>query len=454
MSQYNINLPLWVNSTQGGIVVPRLTTEQKNGIAATSGMLVYDTTLNDFEFYNGYNWISSGQSYTGPLFSNSQIDAFGRIRTSNPFTLFDSSNRYRLNEKFSTGSTGNGTVTYYPETAITQLAVSGNGDSVVAESYRVFPYQPGKSLLIMCSFIGDNTMSAGLTQRVGYFSTSNGVYFQLSGNQASVNIRNDSVVTSIAQASWNVDPLNGSGPSGITALWNRAQLLFIDLEWLGVGTVQIGFIIDSQFIIVHKFFHANISTSTYMATACLPVRFEISSSSPAGTLKQVCATVISEGGYQGTSMKRFVSLGASVKTITVLQPLLSIRLKSDNLDAIILPAQIDLLPTSSNANIQYQLILNGTISTPTWVSAGSDSSVQYDVSATTITGGRTIDLGFVTSSSQSKNILVLNGIEQFNYQLGRSVAGVSDILSVCAVVLSGSNVNVTAAIGWYEIGMQ
>jgi len=464
MSQYVLNTPLIVNSTTSGIVVPRLTTAQKIAASATAGMVVFDTDIQDFEFYNGYTWVGTGYSYTGPLFSSNLVDGFGRVRVSNPFTLFDSSNHYRNNEKFSYYITGSATGYFDAPHSTQLLQLTGSNGHIIAESKRVMSYQPGKSLLSYITF-RMNTGANGLTQRAGYFNTTNGIFFQSTGSGYEICKEDNGSIVGIPQSSWNQDQLNGSGPSGVTLDFTKAQIMYICLEWLGVGTVEVGFVVNQQFIPAHKFWGANSYTTTYMQTANLPVRYEIYNdgvSDNNATLTQICSTVISEGGYTDTSLKRYFNMydlpsGNTKTSTTSWLPLFSISLNSAYPNAIVVPSQIDLFLTT-NGTIQYKLVLNGTLSGESWTGAGSDSSVIVDYSATSITFGsesKIIDMNFTTSSNQSKSILTTD-TGDFNYQLGRSVSGLNsytfDILTVCILSVSGGP-NVTGDIGWYEIGM-
>jgi len=75
-------------------------------------------------------------------------DAFGRLRVSNPLTLFDSSHRYRDNGLWNTLATNGGTTVFSPNEGLVNLSVNGaNGSQVIRETTKVFSYQPGKSLL-------------------------------------------------------------------------------------------------------------------------------------------------------------------------------------------------------------------------------------------------------------------------------------------------------------------
>ena len=68
---------------------------------------------------------------------NGSTDAFGRLRQSTPFTLFDSHNLLSKNDKFDESTSGSGSVTYNANESAILLNVSdADGDEVVRQSYR------------------------------------------------------------------------------------------------------------------------------------------------------------------------------------------------------------------------------------------------------------------------------------------------------------------------------
>ena len=194
-------------------------------------------------------------------FPATSLDAFGRLQVAEPYTIFDSQNRYASDNQFDTSTASGGTATYNANLASVEMAVTTtNGSSVVRQSYRCMPYQPGKGLEAMMTF----TMAggkAGLRQRVGYFNTSNGVFLQYDGTTLSFVLRSNSIPTpgtpsdarTVNQADWNGDKLDGTGASGITLDVTKTQILYFDFEWLGVGQVRCGFFQDGEFIICHTF---------------------------------------------------------------------------------------------------------------------------------------------------------------------------------------------------------
>ena len=123
-------------------------------------------------------------------FSNSEgstnFDAFGRMRTSTPMTLFDSSHRYSDNNLWVTSTGVNGSGVFNSGQGLMDLMVTNaSGSFIKRETVRNFAYQPGKSLLTMNTFVMAPAKN-NLRQRVGYFGTANGIYFQLDGANGTV----------------------------------------------------------------------------------------------------------------------------------------------------------------------------------------------------------------------------------------------------------------------------
>ena len=395
--------------------------------------------------------------------SGMAVDAFGRARVSTPLTLFDSYNRYDVSEKFHTSNTATGTYTFNANAATMSLTVDTTADAeVVRESKRVFAYQPGKSLQILNTFVM-NEAKAGLRQRVGYFTPNNGIFLQQSGTTISFVKRSGSsgspVDTVVDQEDWNYDKLDGTGPSGYTLDLTKGQILFIDVEWLGLGTVRVGFVIDGQLIHCHSFHHANIVDGPYMTTACLPIRAEITNTAEtanASTLKTVCSSVISEGGYQLRGKPRSAGRAANdtfaMATAGTWYPIVSIRLKSDQLSAIALPTNISALAEGNNGRAKYGLIAGGTLGGNTTFSAvSSDSCIEYNIVANTITGGTVLQQGFVGITNQTAAQITLSKESLFTYQLQRNTfTSTAEILTLA--MQPGTNGDTaTGSIDWEEI---
>jgi hypothetical protein len=390
------------------------------------------------------------------------VDAFGRARSSMPVTLYDSFHRYQENTNISTEISATGASKIYDADSSTVICTvnSAQGSYVYRETNRVFAYQPGKSLQILETFVM-NEPKVGLRQRFGYFNEENGIFLQTDGEEISFVIRSKSSGTVqeniVAQSDWNMDKLDGTGYAGITLDISKAQILFMDLEWLGVGSVRMGFVVDGQFIHAHTFHHANFVETTYMGTACLPIRCEIentATTASSSTLRVICATVISEGGYELRGKPRSASVPITaprdIPTAGTYVPIIAIRLKSDRLDSIVLPKSISLLGTSNSGSYQYKVISGCTISGGTWVPVNEGSAVEYNIGGTSLSGGTELSTGYTTVSNQSAPVLTLDS-GFFKYQLERNIF-TSTPLIFCLAATGGQNGNdAVGSIEWDEI---
>ena len=391
-------------------------------------------------------------------------DAFGRQRVSSPFTLFDSSHRYSDNGLWATSTAVGGTSLFKPAEGLVDLNVTAaSGSEVIRETNKVFSYQPGKSLLVMSTFVM-NGSKVGLRQRVGYYGSANGYYLEQNNSTVSFversSVTGALVNTPVIQSSWNVDPLNGAGPSGITLDLTKSQILFMDLEWLGVGTVRIGFVIDGVFIVCHKFHHANIITSTYITTASLPLRYEITNTAATtgiSTLKQICSTVLSEGGYELRGTQQAVGIPITApKTFAVAgtyYPMVAVRLLSTRLDAIAVLTAVSLLGIGNGKNYAWRIVQAAVTTGGGWTPAGVDSAVEYNLTATSTTGGRILAQGYVNSSNQGSPSINILKEALFANQLERDgLTGTPyEIVIEMAVATTSGGEGAFASIDWEEV---
>lgn len=391
------------------------------------------------------------------------FDSFNRLRISNPYTLFDSSNRFRDNGLWATSVNGSGTAIFNANQGLVDLSVSSTiNDQIIRETYKIFAYQPGKSLLVMNTFVF-NSAKTGLRQRVGYYDVANGFFLQLNDSTLSLVERTfvsgGLTETPVDQASWNVDPMDGTGPSGVTLDITKAQILWMDFEWLGTGSVRCGFVIDGVFYTSHVFHHANIISTTYITTACLPLRYEITNTAgtvSSSTLKQVCSTVLSEGGYELRGDAYSISTGlTSPRSLTVsgtFYPIISLRLKSTRLNGIAIPTGMSCLPQDSG-NYEWNLVEGGTTTGGAWNSISANSIVEYNLTGSSFAGGQTIHSGFFTGSNQGSAGSGLGREGLFDHQLRRNsfTSTPEEFTLIIATEVAGGGKDVWGVIDWEEI---
>ena len=409
---------------------------------------------------SGCNNVNVEPTTIGPGDGSTAYDAFGRLRVSNPLTIFDSKNVLSKNSLFDESTTGSATVTYTANKSTVNLnCTEASGDKVIRQSKRVMSYQPGKSLLILNTFVM-NTQTENLEQRIGMFDANNGIFFEDTGAAYQIVRRTytsgASVDDPILQSAWNGDKLDGTGASGYTLDPTKSNILFMDLEWLGVGAVRVGFVIDGKFIVAHTFYNANSLTTVYMQTANLPIRYEIevTSALAAGTytLQQICSTCMSEGGYAPKAVEQMIGTaslaGVTLTTGGTFYNLATIRIKSGRPYAVIVP-QGALAAAVDNSDFEIQLRLNATPSVAFSYTSYSDN-VEYDLTGTTtITGGTIISKTYLSGKGVSSANVNGDGFN-FDYQIGQTIAGASDTLTLCAKG-AANNDNVLGTLKWYDL---
>lgn len=394
------------------------------------------------------------------LDSNSAgYDSFGRQRVSNPETLFDSKQLHDSQPLFwddqEVSGSGTGS-THSTAKASTTLSVSATtAGKRVRQTFQRFNYQPGKSILVfLTGTLGASGGGAGITRSAGLFDDNNGIFMRDNEGTIEAVIRSKvsgSVVdNAIPQSSWNIDPLDGTGGSGITLTPTNSQIIVFDMEWLGVGRVRIGFVINGAIQYVHQFNHANVNENVYMSTPNLPLRYEIENDGTGGasSLEHICSTVISEGGNQQLGVLRHVDSGAviSLSSGTKYAALL-LRLKSTHLDASALFQAISCLVTT-NDTAHWELVFNpivANLASSDWTDI-TNSCMQYAVGDNTFTvsGGTEIDGGYF-SQTQPVQETVPNAL-----RLGSAIDGTPDVIALCIQPIS-NNITVRSSITWREI---
>jgi len=397
-------------------------------------------------------------------FPAAYIDAFGRQRMSLPTTVFDSKqlgdNQPLVWDDQQTS--GGGTASAFNSNqASTTISVSNlTAGTRVRQTFRRFNYEPGKSQLVMMTGVL-GAGAAGITRRAGQFDEKNGLFFELAGSTLRVvrrtytsGVASD---TPINQASWNIDKMDGTGPSGITIDTAKSQIFWIDYEWLGVGSIRFGFVVDGVLYYVHQINNANNLTLVYMSTPNLPLRYEVSNdgSGPAASLTHICSGVISEGGRQNEGLP--FSADRDTTAITTnnnnsIYGIVAVRLKSTKLDSGVIITDSSIICTSTTA-YRYCLLLNPTVvgTALSWVGTfpGSTSSaleLAVPTNATTFTGGWQISSGYQLATSDATLQIELPG----DFSLGSSIAGVSDILVLGVSRLTGTTETFYGGLSWQE----
>ena len=414
------------------------------------------------------------------LSNDSLIDAFGKLRVSNPYTLLDMKFPIQPPSQTSTTEylnnlelvcTDASSVNYTQTTTGNGLrTISVNNQAAgtfKSQSKKYCNYQPGKSLLVLCSGVINAGVVAGLesqtnvSTRIGFFDDYNGFYFQYDTTNMAVVYKNNGVPVAIIQDNWNIDTMDGSGTSSLNLDFTKNQLFVIDFEWLGVGRIRYGFYAFGKINYCHQILNINTLTGPYMQSANLPIRYELQGSGTStGALIQCCSTVISEGGFnpQGRPFTANNGLPAANNVTTTETPLLAIKGGGVNYyHQNIIPLGVELLNTANTTDaIIYRIRLFLSPSpepgTFTWQNVSNYSVVQYSIgpfTSFTTTNSLILEEGYFTGKGAS-SFNSLTDVFSNVIQLTANATNISDILVITAQIQSG-NAKVACHIQWQEV---
>ncbi len=343
--------------------------------------------------------------------------------------------------------------------AVVMRVTNTQGSQVVRQTRNVQRYIPGRHSELSYS-VRFQTPVAGIRRRIGLFDENNGMYFEDGGdgNYYCV-IRSKTsgsvVETRIPRSQWNGDRLDGTGPSALVANPDAQQMLVIDYDWYGAGTVEFKWLINGHLHTIHTFLNSNILNAPWCSTPFLPIRLELTNTTGGQTapyhyMWQGSNSLTSEGRPDKLGIAQNITSPITGRTMAVANtfyPILSIRLKSSALQGIVLPTFFQ-AATLDNTSVFYKLVRSATLTGANFVDMpDANSFAQYDVSATSYTDGVDIDSGFVVSGGGGTGIRL---DKDTVYQIGRmSMGTVSDTLTL-AVAAPIANKSAITSLTWIE----
>ena len=394
------------------------------------------------------------------------IDAFGRLRVSELTTQFDGKQLHdALPFYYDIEEIGTGTAVHSTTNAESTLSTSASSDAVIVQTKQRFNYMTGKSALGFMTFRNFNNESS-ILKRVGYFNSNtttpfnsdlDGFYLESNGILGGVDfiVAKGGTKNTIAQASWD-DPFDGTGKSKIDLdLENETGnlLMWFQYEWLGVGAIEFGFVVDGAFYTAHKEDHIGLD-GVYMESPNHSLRYEIrQAGAGSGTFRTICSTFNTEGAVDQIGKILSDNLGTSTvnaNTVGTKYALLGITLQTAKVDTLVDILDYSVLSITTD-NQLIELWLNPTVAGTFTYNAVTNSSVAVakgdtagNPSTNTVTGGTLVYSDYI-SNQQSFNIQVENAI-----RLGMSIAGTTDTLVLTTTPMT-SNSDVTASIKWREL---
>jgi len=411
------------------------------------------------------------------LLSGTTRDAFGRLRVSQPNTLFESTLLHDEDEVlWDTVNDGLATITHNPDRAALEMDTTATiGSRSVRQTRRYIVYQPGKSRLDLLTGVLESSGGvAGIRSRIGVFddetgkvngSGGNGIFFELDGTDlyiakrsfvtgAQVDTRihqTDPTKSTDGVSVWSADKMDGNGNSGVNFDPSKSQIFWFDFEWLGVGTVRVGTIVDSEMITCHEFMHANvIDGGAYMSRATLPHRYEIEnvSGSAVAQMIQICSTSIAEGGFNPRG-KTWVQEGFNTDVDAAEEVIMCIRPDRNNPRVTINPVSVGIMsPTNPHGIIRvYISRSNGIYVGDSYSNVGDGSLAEFSE-----TGG----LGNLDSLPPIAVKMFSRELDQTFAEFQNEVLVTADIkghvdeLVVTCEIVGSANEDIYSAVQWQE----
>lgn len=377
----------------------------------------------------------------------------GLLAVANATSVFEHFYKSGLGPNVWTSATSGGaTESFHASKRIAELTVpTTSGAYVYRQTRKRFRYYPGRAVQASMTF-NPNGTQANIRKRFGYFDVNDGMFLEFNGTDIRFIVRTsgsgapvDSIV--IPRSSW-YDPLDGTGPSGQTIDFTKTIFMMIEFLWQGAGYVKLSFLQGRrQLIAVERNFFGSINgiTEPYIANPTLPFRVEIenTATSTGTTIGHICSAlrVYVDNLIEGIPVA--INNGIIGKSVTN-TPVLSLRVRSSTPTRLIELTSADCF-IGGNNTAYVNIYLNPTLTGAVWTQMGSCS--EYDISATSFTGGALIGSGIIRGNTP---ISLSNLIPYINNVLGEDINGVKDIVTIVVQSFSGT-ITANATLEWKEI---
>lgn len=393
-----------------------------------------------------------------------QLDPFGWLRTGSRVVAFEYAGTYDQGLLLWEHSvSGTGSVTFESATGGNILSTGGtaSGAKAIRQTHEYHLYLPGRGRLSVSGFIF-GTEVANVRRRHGLFDDNNGLFLEQTSTGLRFVTRSnvsgsvvDTPIENTTASPWNIDRFNGKGPSGLTLDVTKANALVIDCVGYNAAKVRFGFLLDGQIFYAHEVNNLNSLTSFALGGMSLPLRYEIENTGTAAgtnTMKASSCVVYNEdGGSMEVGYQFTANMGTTSLGVTTRRPVLSIRPKT-TFNSITNRGHVHLQRYAMIAKTNdafFELVRNGSLTGPSWVSAGSNSITEYDTTATDISGGDIIDSGHLVSGtgsfSEGQAVNFLGRLALTNNLAGTT----TDILTLVMTSMSGTT-NVSTSMTWEE----
>lgn len=378
---------------------------------------------------------------------------FNELRVARKFPIVELTSVYGVSAlRDIVTTTGGGTVTNDATEYSVSTTASG-ADSAILESALRGRYEPG--------FAGEAGIGVRIptaptgTQiaRWGMFDTENGAFFGSTSTNVFVAIRRGGVDTVINQSAWNVDPLDGTGPSGATLSLAKGNIYQVVFTWYGYGVIEFRVVLPDpttlaqEVITVHRY---SPTAQTSIIDPNQPLRAEVDNAGTAASFNLFVGgrqyNIIGKYNptFRATSERRTIS-----NVTTTLTPVISFTRKAEfpagSGRANSVEVNLDEIDIIGSADLAYQVLLGGTLNgtfvnypTATTIIPDAETALLVNTTSTTITGGEVVFQGVTSGGSGGTRVLATSELLDFTLPL-------DEVVTLAVVRIAGSATNTVTA---------
>ena len=399
-------------------------------------------------FFNGVSESNPGVTLRAGLFAQEQAMQFGYDETTGKFGVMVANGGKAHIEKLTVTAGGTGNVTITLNGVDTVVAISSTNTTTVAATIAAATFAGW-----LTEQLGNEVrfLSTSLGAKAGAFSATGTGTYTLTTAQAGVT----QTETWTYQEDWDVDKLDGTGASGITADWSKMNIFQIDFRWLGAGEIR--WAVENpntgDMMFVHHSHFAGRTTDVHTDNPCFKIGY-VAANLTANTVTDAhCGGASMMIALQGIAKDNAftvgypsveqTSLGASSTTAHHIASYKNKLIHADKINLRLMKLKSMSIAFQGNDPAVVYLFLNGEPSTgKQWRQISPYSSVSVDILDGNITIANYKPLACFT--------LPINGSDTFDLTpLDLSIPP-GDWVSIG--IQSGQNMSgVRASLNWIEL---
>jgi len=388
------------------------------------------------------------------------LTAFGDSRVAELSPIFHGSFEYSVTNSllFKLVNTNGGNVTQALGMAVVSTSTTTSSTAEL-KSVQHLKYHPGLGGLVrftalFTSPVANTEQYVGLAGDTGVSEPfDNGYMVGYDGTTFGFHRFSNDTKISVPQSSWD-DPMDGTGPSGMTLDQTKLNVFYIQFQYLGAGAIKLFIENDStgDLTLVHTvdYANANVEPSVHNPN----FHFILWVNNKATTTNLIVKSSSYGAFIEGkvTHIERHIPLnssGAKEKTGVVTEVAIftirnktSFAGKTNLIDILLLGAQASIEAGSANNLGQIRIVKNATLGgSPAYSDINTTNSIiEIDTAGTTVTGGT--EIAFLPLAGKNDSVIV--SIESWSLTLNPG-----DTITVAG--LSANSATIDAAVVWHEL---